>query len=307
MTILVDPPMWPAHGRWWSHLVSDESADELHTFAAGLGMSRRWYQGDHYDLPQERYAVALAHGAVPVSARELLAALLASGLRVRTRAGDQAVARQRGVRLASGTVADIDLLASARPADPLRVFAASVFVRDAEGHQLTVHSVRRDEWGPPGGWRHEGESVVECAVREVGEETGLAVSGADLVPVGYERFDVRVGPRLVSAGQDTLQVYRLDLTVTRPALRPTLTDTDAQAWLAAGEFARRCSPLFWWPLAARLFGLDQEPAPGSGGTGGMPGPGTGGTPDGVTGGAPGVATGGMPGAGTGGIGGVPNG
>ena len=29
--ILIDPPMVPAHGRLWSHLVSDASYDELHT------------------------------------------------------------------------------------------------------------------------------------------------------------------------------------------------------------------------------------------------------------------------------------
>ncbi|MDZ4045254.1 MAG: DUF4031 domain-containing protein, partial [Rhodoglobus sp.] len=33
MTVLVDSPLWPAHGRLWAHLVSDESLDELHDFA----------------------------------------------------------------------------------------------------------------------------------------------------------------------------------------------------------------------------------------------------------------------------------
>ncbi|NUS53778.1 MAG: DUF4031 domain-containing protein, partial [Streptomycetaceae bacterium] len=33
MTVLIDPPTWPGHGRMWSHLVSDVSYDELHTFA----------------------------------------------------------------------------------------------------------------------------------------------------------------------------------------------------------------------------------------------------------------------------------
>ena len=30
MAILIDPPRWPAHGRLWSHLISDASLDELH-------------------------------------------------------------------------------------------------------------------------------------------------------------------------------------------------------------------------------------------------------------------------------------
>ena len=32
MTLLIDPPNSPGHGRLWSHLASDESFDELHRF-----------------------------------------------------------------------------------------------------------------------------------------------------------------------------------------------------------------------------------------------------------------------------------
>ena len=30
MAVLIDPPLWPAHGTMFSHLVSDTSLDELH-------------------------------------------------------------------------------------------------------------------------------------------------------------------------------------------------------------------------------------------------------------------------------------
>jgi len=33
MAILIDEPMWPAHGRLWAHLVSDTDLEELHAFA----------------------------------------------------------------------------------------------------------------------------------------------------------------------------------------------------------------------------------------------------------------------------------
>ncbi|MGO2004190.1 DUF4031 domain-containing protein, partial [Arthrobacter rhombi] len=33
MAILIDPPLWPAHGTVFSHLVSDVSVEELHAFA----------------------------------------------------------------------------------------------------------------------------------------------------------------------------------------------------------------------------------------------------------------------------------
>lgn len=81
--ILVDPPNWPAHGRLWSHLVSDESLDELHEFAAALGVPRRGFDGDHYDIPAELYEKAIGAGAQPVRSREIVRRLDAAGLRRR--------------------------------------------------------------------------------------------------------------------------------------------------------------------------------------------------------------------------------
>ncbi|MDF9875044.1 DUF4031 domain-containing protein [Cellulosimicrobium cellulans] len=86
MTVLIDPPAWPAHGTLFSHLVSDASLAELHAFAASIGVSRRAFDLDHYDVAAERYDVAVAAGAVPVGGRELARRLGASGLRVPGRA-----------------------------------------------------------------------------------------------------------------------------------------------------------------------------------------------------------------------------
>ncbi|MGO2111461.1 MAG: DUF4031 domain-containing protein [Pseudoclavibacter sp.] len=82
MTILIDPPAWPAHGTVWSHMVSDTSYDELHEFARALGISRRAFDLDHYDVIAESYDAAVAAGAEAVPSRELVARLAASGLRV---------------------------------------------------------------------------------------------------------------------------------------------------------------------------------------------------------------------------------
>ncbi|GAA3880872.1 DUF4031 domain-containing protein [Streptomyces sedi] len=83
MTLYIDPPTWPGHGRMWSHLVSDSSFAELHAFAARLGAPPRAFDGDHYDLPAERYADALALGAVPADSRRLVRLLHEAGLRRR--------------------------------------------------------------------------------------------------------------------------------------------------------------------------------------------------------------------------------
>ncbi|MFF1530469.1 DUF4031 domain-containing protein [Cellulomonas sp. NPDC058312] len=82
MTVLVDPPLWPRHGRTWSHLVSDASLAELHAFAEAAGLPRRAFDLDHYDVPDEMHADLVAQGAVPVTAGELIRRLRASGLRV---------------------------------------------------------------------------------------------------------------------------------------------------------------------------------------------------------------------------------
>ncbi|MGW0454506.1 DUF4031 domain-containing protein [Gordonia sputi] len=54
----------------WSHLTADTD-DELHVFAAGLGLPRRWaqYPGtwkSHYDVTDHQRAEAIAGGAVPI-------------------------------------------------------------------------------------------------------------------------------------------------------------------------------------------------------------------------------------------------
>jgi Protein of unknown function (DUF4031) len=80
--ILVDEAQWPWRGRRWAHLVSDVSYDELHDFATGLGIPRRAFQGDHYDVPAELRLVAISRGAEAVPSRELVVRLRDAGLRL---------------------------------------------------------------------------------------------------------------------------------------------------------------------------------------------------------------------------------
>ncbi|GAB3190650.1 DUF4031 domain-containing protein [Nesterenkonia suensis] len=84
MTIYIDPPLWPAHGTVFSHVISDASLEELHTFAARTGISPRAFDEDHYDVPAHRHRDLIASGATPVSGRELARILADCGLRVRS-------------------------------------------------------------------------------------------------------------------------------------------------------------------------------------------------------------------------------
>lgn len=81
--IIIDSSEVPAHDRFWCHLTSDTSFEELHAFAAICDIPERGFDGDHYDIPIERREDLIAAGAVLVSSRELVAALITAGLRRR--------------------------------------------------------------------------------------------------------------------------------------------------------------------------------------------------------------------------------
>ena len=82
MAILIDPARWPAHGTVFSHLVSDESLEELHAFARANGIPPHAFDGYHYDIPVSQYEELVSAGAQPVSGSELVRRLVKSGLRI---------------------------------------------------------------------------------------------------------------------------------------------------------------------------------------------------------------------------------
>lgn len=70
MAVYVDNAVFPWRGRRWAHLMADD-LDELHAFAARLGMPRHAFQdkrsGAHYDIDEATRMRALALGAIAVS------------------------------------------------------------------------------------------------------------------------------------------------------------------------------------------------------------------------------------------------
>jgi Protein of unknown function (DUF4031) len=79
--LYLDRPAWPWRGRLWSHLISDLSYAELHTFAETLGAPQRGFDRDHYDIPADRFTAAVLLGARVVPSRELVRLLRDAGLR----------------------------------------------------------------------------------------------------------------------------------------------------------------------------------------------------------------------------------
>lgn len=252
MTVWIDQPIWPAHGRLFAHLVSDTSYDELHAVARVAQLHPRSFDGDHYDVPQGRWQDAVDAGATPTTGVDLARRLNASGLRLRKRKRDRGVLRILDVQFPNGP-SDVDLVASDDPLDPARVLAAMVFVRDRRGDFVVVHSVRRDQWGSPGGWREGDETPVENAVRETFEETGLRLRHPDVLPCGYERFTPKGDDNLFGRDKPFLQVFRTRL----DDVRPELTDGDdgihETRWVTPQEYAELCGHLFWWALAVEVY------------------------------------------------------
>jgi hypothetical protein len=83
MTVYVDDAVTLWRGRRWAHLMAD-SLDELHAFAARLGLPRHAFQdktsGAHYDVNAELREHAIALGAVAISRhrdRDLVRAVIA--------------------------------------------------------------------------------------------------------------------------------------------------------------------------------------------------------------------------------------
>jgi len=86
------------------HMIAD-TEDELHVMADQIGVARRWYQGDHYDIALSKRYLALEAGAVEITFRQ--AGCMMSNKRFTGHLGDPAtaveLARER-IRRSRGSI-----------------------------------------------------------------------------------------------------------------------------------------------------------------------------------------------------------
>lgn len=79
MTVYVDDMHKVPMGRFgrmkMSHMIAD-TEEELHAMAAKIGVARKWYQGDHYDIALSKRALAVQFGAKEVTMKELAAMVI---------------------------------------------------------------------------------------------------------------------------------------------------------------------------------------------------------------------------------------
>jgi hypothetical protein len=70
MTVYVDD-MRARFGRLiMCHMIADID-DELHRMADAIGVKRKWFQGDHYDIALSKRALAISRGAREITWEQL--------------------------------------------------------------------------------------------------------------------------------------------------------------------------------------------------------------------------------------------
>lgn len=82
--------------------------------------------------------------------------------------------------------------------DSFKVFAAGALpwrIRDGELQVLLIHRPKYDDWSFPKGKLDQGETMAECAIREVHEEVGLRITLGLALPA--IRYQAPKGPKVV--------------------------------------------------------------------------------------------------------------
>jgi hypothetical protein len=69
MSVYVDDMRAPFRRMVMCHMLAD-SSEELHAMARAIGVARRWFQGDHYDICLTKRAHAVRLGAKEITLRQ---------------------------------------------------------------------------------------------------------------------------------------------------------------------------------------------------------------------------------------------
>jgi 8-oxo-dGTP diphosphatase len=157
---------------------------------------------------------------------------MATGFPIPSAVGEPAVGS--GLKSES-TVAEDTLVADQtdHPGEPIAVTAAGAIpwrIGKDGLEVLLIHRPRYDDWSWPKGKIDDGETIPECAIREVEEEIGLKASlGIPLPPIHYH----------VSAGLKVVHYWAVD--VDGATLQPDGKEVDSVMWCAPEKAARLLS------------------------------------------------------------------
>lgn len=151
----------------------------------------------------------------------------------------------------------MDLLSTAEVPEGYHPTTAFVLAVDAEQRTLLTRVGRPGRgWEVPGGHVDPGESVVQAAVRELAEETGLRARPEELTLVGGQQITLLEPPPADYAypAHAFMAFLLLRLPVRGASTRPDpSSECTEAAWVDREELARRCAGASWLPLHATLF------------------------------------------------------
>ena len=71
MGVYVDPSVYPLGRMIMCHMMADTD-EELHEMADTIGVDRKHFQGDHYDICKAKRQLAVEAGAKEVTQREMV-------------------------------------------------------------------------------------------------------------------------------------------------------------------------------------------------------------------------------------------
>lgn len=105
MTVYVDDMRARFKDRIMCHMIGDDE-DELHAMAESIGIERRWYQGDHYDVDLPRRDLAVRAGAREITWRQAGAMVMLFRRGIPMGEPDTALERWLAIRDGSAALAD---------------------------------------------------------------------------------------------------------------------------------------------------------------------------------------------------------
>ncbi|AUG28193.1 MULTISPECIES: NUDIX domain-containing protein [Microbacterium] len=133
--------------------------------------------------------------------------------------------------------------ASAAPTGPARsIRVSAAVITDADGRLLLVRKAGTRAFMQPGGKPEAGEDAAQTLIRELAEEIGLRLTGADLTPLGEFTAPAANEPGFAVVAD----VFRVDIGDQQPV-------TDAEIEELRWVDRAAASALEVAPLAAAYF------------------------------------------------------